>query len=184
MAATKSIQNAYKLARETYAELGVDAEAALRRLRKVSISLHCWQGDDVGGYENAGGELGGGLAVTGNYPGKARTPEELRADLDKAYSLIPGTPSSGAARHLRGNRRHEASRATKSPRPISKIGSTGPKPTGWGWISTPPASPIPRRRTVSPSPTRTRASGNFGSSTASPPAKSARPWAGRRATRA
>jgi len=90
MATTKSIQNAYKPARETYAALGVDAEAALRRLRKVAISLHCWQGDDVGGYENAGGELGGGIAVTGNYPGKARTPEELRADLVKTYSLIPG----------------------------------------------------------------------------------------------
>jgi len=90
MATTKSIQNAYKLARETYAALGVDAEAALRRLRKVAISLHCWQGDDVGGFENAGGELGGGLAVTGSYPGKARTPEELRADLVKTYSLIPG----------------------------------------------------------------------------------------------
>ncbi len=90
MATSKSIQNAYKFAREVYAELGVDAEAALRRLRKVAISLHCWQGDDVGGYENTGEELGGGLAVTGNYPGKARTPEELRGDLEKTYSLIPG----------------------------------------------------------------------------------------------
>ena len=58
MATSKSIQNAYKSAREVYAELGVDAEAALRRLRKVAISLHCWQGDDVGGYENTGEELG------------------------------------------------------------------------------------------------------------------------------
>jgi L-rhamnose isomerase len=90
MSTTKSIQNAYQAAREIYAGLGVDSEAAMRRLRKVSISLHCWQGDDVAGYENAGEELGGGLAVTGNYPGKARTPEELRADLDKVYSLIPG----------------------------------------------------------------------------------------------
>jgi L-rhamnose isomerase len=90
MATTKSSLKAYRLAQETYAQLGVDAEAALRRLGQVSLSLHCWQGDDVGGYENAGGELGGGLAVTGRYPGKARTPEELRADLDKTYSLIPG----------------------------------------------------------------------------------------------
>jgi len=57
----------------------------------VPISLHCWQGDDVGGFEGAGGDIGGGLAVTGNYPGKARTADELRSDLDKAYSLIPGT---------------------------------------------------------------------------------------------
>jgi len=90
MATTKSNHNIYRLARETYAQLGVDTEAALRRLRQVSISLHCWQGDDVGGYENPGGELGGGLAVTGRYPGKARTPEELRADLVKTYALIPG----------------------------------------------------------------------------------------------
>ena len=90
MAKKDSIQNGYKHAQEIYGDLGVDTEAALRRLRKVAISLHCWQGDDVGGFENAGGELGGGLAVTGNYPGKARTPEELRSDFNKAYSLIPG----------------------------------------------------------------------------------------------
>src|SRR5262249_179960 len=64
---------------------------ALKKLAKIPISLHCWQGDDVGGFENIGSELGGGLAVTGNYPGKARTPAELRADLAKAYSLIPGS---------------------------------------------------------------------------------------------
>src|SRR5690349_11048135 len=63
---------AYALARERYAELGVDVERAMTILRTIPISLHCWQGDDVGGFETAGGELGGGLAVTGNYPGKAR----------------------------------------------------------------------------------------------------------------
>jgi L-rhamnose isomerase len=85
-----AVERAYTLARERYASLGVDTEAALGRLAAVPLSLHCWQGDDVGGFENAGAELGGGLAVTGNYPGKARTPDELRADLDKALSLIPG----------------------------------------------------------------------------------------------
>jgi L-rhamnose isomerase len=84
------ILQAYKLAQERYAELGVDAGDALRRLEKVSLSLHCWQGDDVGGFENPGGELGGGLAATGNYPGKARTAGELRRDLDVVYSLLPG----------------------------------------------------------------------------------------------
>lgn len=83
--------NEYSLARERYAELGVDTDAALETLAAVPISLHCWQGDDVGGFENSGGDLGGGLAVTGNYPGKARNADELRADLDVAYSLIPGT---------------------------------------------------------------------------------------------
>lgn len=84
------IQNAYTLAQERYAAVGVDTEDALKRLQAAPISLHCWQGDDVGGFESRQGELGGGLAVTGNYPGKARTAVELRQDLDRAYSLIPG----------------------------------------------------------------------------------------------
>ena len=82
---------AYLLARQRYADLGVDTDAALTRLRGVAISLHCWQGDDVGGFEEPDGKLGGGLAATGNYPGKARTPDELRRDAAKALSLIPGT---------------------------------------------------------------------------------------------
>lgn len=81
---------AYARAQERYAALGVDTDAALGQLASIPLSLHCWQGDDVGGFENAGAELGGGLAVTGNYPGKARTPDELRADVAKALSLIPG----------------------------------------------------------------------------------------------
>lgn len=87
---TQSVEKAYKLAQERYAEFGIDTEQALKSIAKVSISLHCWQGDDVGGFENAGSELGGGLAVTGNYPGKARTANELRGDFEKAISLIPG----------------------------------------------------------------------------------------------
>ena len=83
-------ESAYRLAQERYSELGVDTEAALQALVKIPISLHCWQGDDVGGFERAGGEPGGGLAVTGNHPGKARTATELRGDLEKALSLIPG----------------------------------------------------------------------------------------------
>jgi L-rhamnose isomerase len=86
-----STERAYEIAKERYAELGVNADAALKRLAEVSVSLHCWQGDDVGGFERFGTGLGGGLAATGNYPGKARTPDELRADAEKALSLIPGT---------------------------------------------------------------------------------------------
>jgi L-rhamnose isomerase len=86
-----SIEAAYTLAKQRYADIGVDADAALRRLASVAISLHCWQGDDVGGFEDPDGTLGGGLAATGNYPGKARTPDELRGDAAKALSLIPGT---------------------------------------------------------------------------------------------
>lgn len=88
---TAKLEAAYSRAQERYAALGVDTEAALQKLAATSVSLHCWQGDDVGGFEDRGGELGGGLAVTGAHPGKARNAEELRADLDKALSLIPGT---------------------------------------------------------------------------------------------
>jgi L-rhamnose isomerase len=84
------IQTAFQHAQERYAGLGVEAANALEKLKQIPISLHCWQGDDVGGFESVGAELGGGLAVTGNYSGKARTPDELRDDLEKAYSLIPG----------------------------------------------------------------------------------------------
>lgn len=84
------IEQAYLLARERYAALGVDTEQALARLTKIALSLHCWQGDDVGGFEDPARGLSGGIMATGNYPGKARTPEELRQDLDKTYSLIPG----------------------------------------------------------------------------------------------
>lgn len=80
----------YPAAKEAYAELGVDTEAALRALAEIPISLHCWQGDDVGGFEGSGGGLTGGIQATGNYPGKARTIAELQQDLDKALSLIPG----------------------------------------------------------------------------------------------
>jgi L-rhamnose isomerase len=84
------INAAYQLAQERYAALGVDTEAALKTLKTIAISLHCWQGDDVGGFEDPNRGLSGGIMATGNYPGKARTVAELRADLDKAYSLIPG----------------------------------------------------------------------------------------------
>ena len=87
----KSVEAAYKLACERYAELGVDAEAAPKKLVKIPISLHCWQGDDVRGFENPDGDLTGGIQTTGNYPGRARTPQELRGDLDFVFSLIGGS---------------------------------------------------------------------------------------------
>jgi L-rhamnose isomerase len=87
---TKQVESAYQIAKERYLALGVETEAALKRLATIPVSMHCWQGDDVGGFESMGSDLGGGLAVTGNYPGKARTPVELRADAEKAFSLIPG----------------------------------------------------------------------------------------------
>jgi L-rhamnose isomerase len=90
MSDPKNTEKAYTIAKERYADLGVDCDKVMDRLRKVAISLHCWQGDDVGGFETGEGLTGGGIMATGTYPGKARTPDELRADLEKALSLIPG----------------------------------------------------------------------------------------------
>lgn len=84
-----SVAAAFHCARERYAEYGVDVDAALAILKNTPISLHCWQGDDVCGFESLDAALGGGIAVTGNYPGRARNAEELRSDLDQALSLIP-----------------------------------------------------------------------------------------------
>ena len=78
----KNIDAAYKLACERYAELGVDVDAALKKLLKIPVSLHCWQGDDVRGFENPEGDLTGGIQATGNYPGRARNPQELRSDIE------------------------------------------------------------------------------------------------------
>ena len=82
--------SSYASAQERFADIGVDSERVLERLAQIPISIHCWQGDDVGGFEGNESALGGGLAVTGNYPGKARTHQELRQDLEMALSLIPG----------------------------------------------------------------------------------------------
>lgn len=90
MTNSETVQQAYQLARKQYAALGVDTERALDRLRKFEISLHCWQTDDVGGFETPDATLGGGgIAVTGNYPGKAQTVDEVRQDLEKVMSLLP-----------------------------------------------------------------------------------------------
>ena len=96
-----NVERAYRLAADRYQENGVDTEAAMARLISVPISLHCWQGDDVRGFEQAGGELGGGLAATGNYPGAARTADELRADAGKALSLDSRPPPVQPPRDLR-----------------------------------------------------------------------------------
>jgi len=85
------IKKSYQLAREQYAELGVDTEKVLQQMDDLVISLHCWQTDDVGGFEKEGAELGGGgIQATGNYPGKAKTITQMRDDLDKVMSLLPG----------------------------------------------------------------------------------------------
>lgn len=81
----------YDSAKAQFADWGIDTEAAIERLKTIPISMHCWQGDDVVGFEQKSGSSGGGIQATGNHPGRARTPDELRADLEFAYSMIPGS---------------------------------------------------------------------------------------------
>ena len=81
--------NRYESAKKLYADFGIDTEEAIKKLSDITVSVHCWQGDDVGGFDSDDA-LSGGIQTTGNYPGKARTPDELMADIDKAFSLIPG----------------------------------------------------------------------------------------------
>jgi len=90
MSSSKTIESVYTIARQRYAELGVDTDQAIEQLSKIAISLHCWQGDDIRGFEDLHAESGGGIQATGNYPGRARNGDELRSDLDIAYKLIPG----------------------------------------------------------------------------------------------
>jgi len=88
---TTTIEKAYRQAADRYAELGVRADRALDVLSRIAISMHCWQGDDVGGFEGRGGLSGGGIMATGAYPGRAQTADQLREDLQKALSLVPGS---------------------------------------------------------------------------------------------
>lgn len=90
MTKESKVQQSYQAAKERYASLGVDTDQALENMKKITLSLHCWQADDVTGFENQGGTLTGGIQVTGNYPGRARTIDELRADIIKAKSFIAG----------------------------------------------------------------------------------------------
>jgi L-rhamnose isomerase len=122
----------YDYAKTRYEELGVDVPAALDRLSALPLSVHCWQADDVGGFETPGAELsGGGIQVTGSYPGKARTLEELRADLQTVFSLIPG-------RHRLAL---HASYGDFGGRKVERDQL---------WISTPPSSPTHWPKAVSP----------------------------------
>ena len=84
------IQKKYEMARDLYAEFGVDVDKALAALQQISLSLHCWQTDDVCGFESSDGVLTGGIQTTGNYPGKARNIDEVRADIEKVKTLVPG----------------------------------------------------------------------------------------------
>jgi len=92
MSNDKRVEKAYEIAKEQYSAIGVNTDKAIEQLKTIPISIHCWQGDDVGGFEQVGSkELSGGIQATGNYPGKATTIDQLRADIEKALSLIPGS---------------------------------------------------------------------------------------------
>ncbi|MEH0741999.1 L-rhamnose isomerase [Vibrio cholerae] len=90
MPTQQQIHSAYQLAKQQFADMGIDTDNVIKAVNEIPISIHCWQGDDVRGFENPEQALSGGIQATGNYPGRARTPAELRQDLDKAFSLIPG----------------------------------------------------------------------------------------------
>ena len=84
------VKQAYEAAKALYAQHGIDTDEVLNKLAEIKVSVHCWQGDDVKGFLNKDGELTGGISVTGQYPGAATTPAELRNDLEQAFALIPG----------------------------------------------------------------------------------------------
>ncbi len=133
---TTQLEQAWELAKQRFAAVGIDVEEALRQLDRLPVSMHCWQGDDVAGFENPEGSLTGGIQSTGNYPGKARNATELRADLEQALRLIPGPKRLNLhAIYLESD---TPLLATRSNRSILKTGWSGRKRTGWGWISTPP----------------------------------------------
>ena len=85
------IEKTYELAKERYKKVGIDTDAVISKLKSIPVSIHCWQGDDVTGFEPGSGGAGGGTLCTGNYPGKATNPQQLRSDLDKVLSLLPGS---------------------------------------------------------------------------------------------
>ena len=180
---TARIDSAYTAAKDRYAEAGVDTDAALARLAAVPISLHCWQGDDVEGFEKFGTGLGGGLAATGNYPGKARTPDDLRSDASLALSMIPGTHRFNLHASTASSAASSSS-ATRSAPSTSPAGSTGPRRSASASTSTRPTSRIRRPPTTSRCPTPTRRFGRSGSTTVSPAGASAPRWARRSASRA
>src|SRR4051812_43111081 len=161
------VEQSYALAVEQYAALGVDAKRAIEGLARIPISLHCWQGDDIGGFENTGSALGGGLAVTGNYPGKARTADELRADLERALSLIPGQHRV----NLHASYAETGGKAVERDQLTAEDFHTWipwAKSHGLAWTSIRPPSPTPSPPTASPCRTPTTASADSGSATALP----------------
>ena len=182
MTPTVSTEKSYSLAKERYAEWGVDAEAALKRLEGIAISIQCWQGDDVGGFESAGGLSGGGIMATGNYPGRARTPDELRADAAKAFSLIPGKHRFSLHAIYLEHGGKPVERNEVAPAHFQRLDGLGGRVGHRLGLQFDVLLAPEGGRRLHAWPIATRASAASGSSTASPAARSARPWAAARAT--
>jgi len=154
------IKKQYELAKEQYAAIGVDTEKALEGMKNVVISMHCWQTDDVGGFETPEASLsGGGIQATGNYPGKATTIEQMRADLEKVMQLLPGKQRlSLHASYLEEN----LLTAMLSDPNILRAGSTGPGRRELASILTEHSSLIPKLPADLPFHPRMRASASSG----------------------
>lgn len=141
---TTQLEQARELAKQRFAAVGIDVEEALRQLDRLPVSMHCWQGDDVSGFENPEGSLTGGIQATGNYPGKARNASELRADLEQAMRLIPGPKRLNLhAIYLESDT--PVSRDQIKPEHF-KTGLNGRKPISSVWILTPPVFTSAKRR--------------------------------------
>ena len=142
----KFILENYKIAKKMYETIGVDTDEVLERVKKIPVSMHCWQGDDVMGFEGAG-ELTGGIQTTGNYPGKARDGEELRCDMEKALSLIPGTHKVNIHASYAEFDGNKADRDQLTPAHFEKWVAWAKK-TALVWILTKPIFPIPKAKAV------------------------------------
>lgn len=133
--------NRYESAKEMYAKLGVDTDAAIETCMEVPVSLHCWQGDDVMGFDHDG-PLTGGIQTTGNYPGKARNPQELLADMDRAMSLMPERKKSMYMHAMQCLRTVNLQTVTSLSRSILRDGWTLRKREEWDLILTLLSSPM------------------------------------------
>ncbi len=156
-----TVKQAYEIAKERYAKLGIDTDKVLQQMQDFHLSMHCWQADDVAGFENQGGSLTGGIQVNGNYPGKARNIDELRADILYAMKSTAISAASSLT-------------ATSALSNTSRAGSTGAKPMTSSSTSTQPHS-LTRRAATSASRTPTRASVISGSNTQNAAVPSLRP---------
>ena len=157
----------YAIAKEAFAAYGIDTDKAIAKLKNIPVSLHCWQGDDVIGFDHDG-PLNGGIQTTGNYPGKATNPEQLLADMDKVISLCPGLAKINVhACYAIFEDGEFADRDKLEPKHFKKWVDLQRKEAS-ALTSTPPSSRIPCRRTDLPFPAPTKPSASSGSTTVRP----------------